>query len=109
MEKEQGFKYLVDGRKNKERFTETILFLTNLKSEGEGIINFRTFYGSTNIRIITDVDKDSYIQENIGDIVYKVECTIFKLDEHDIKEHILKELKDSIIKDEELHFEFDIY
>lgn len=82
MEQKTGFTYTVEGFSNVTDFAQSILLLTNLRSNKQGIIDFRTFNGSNTIRIIADNENDSYISSFIGKIEHKEKTILCIIEEH---------------------------
>jgi len=61
-----------------------ILILTNLKSDGQGILDIRTFYGTNDIKITTTTENDDYIKKVVGEIKMKEEIQLYELQEEDL-------------------------
>lgn len=107
MEKEQAFKYLIDGNKDLGEFSKSILLLTNLKSNNRGIIDFKTFYGTNHIEVVSEIDKDSYFESYVGKIISKEKCTVLSIDESDLKGYVVEELEKSYDTEEDIEIILD--
>jgi hypothetical protein len=107
MVKKECFTYLVKGSEDIGDFSKAIMLLTTLKAEKE-IVEFRTFYGNENIRIISNIDNDFYFEDKIGEIMSKEPCTVFLIEREDVHHSVVEEIDRSIDNKETLHISLDV-
>lgn len=80
------FSYQVQGRKDTVEFAKSMLLLTNLKSNSMGIVDFRTYQDSNDIRIISNHRNDDYIESQIGEIISVEDIVGVELDISDLND-----------------------
>lgn len=76
MDKEKGFRYLVEGKEDLGDFAKGILALANLRSSELGVVDFSTHAGSQLVTIISYIENDSYINSHVGKVIEKEEISI---------------------------------
>lgn len=81
MEKQKGYKYIIEGHQDLDNFAKGILALTNLRSNEQGVIDFRTFIDSQKVVVITKHDNDAYLESYVGEIIEKKEIDLFVADD----------------------------
>lgn len=79
MKKKTGFKYVVEGFKDMEKFAKGILAITNLKSSRENtIINIKTYEGTWKVSIISIEEIDDFLKLHFEKIILRelIECIV---------------------------------
>lgn len=77
MEREKGYKYLLEGSSNLDEFAMGVLTLVNLQSNDMGILKIQTFQDSERVLVITNHENDSYMESYVGKVLMKEEIDIY--------------------------------
>ena len=84
MEKNTGYRYIVEGNEELDEFAKSVLILVNIKSNGGWVKCIKTVVGTNNLLITTDVEQSSYLSRIIGNIKSVEEIDIWTLDYTDL-------------------------
>jgi len=82
MERKNGFKYMIEGSPKLEEFALGILALVNAKTQGIGVVDFKTVAGTEIVHVILDDEsQEAALVDQVGKILDKEQIDIYEFDE----------------------------
>lgn len=109
MGKIQGFKYVIEGHEKLEDFAKGILALANLRSNNQGVVDFKTFDGTNTVEVIATHDNDDYLTSYVGEIKEKSSIDIYEVFNEVIAEGDKDTMDEIERKITESDYEYDYY